>query len=115
MGHCRWVIEKFLAAIDFPTTAPTVGLQVSSDDGTRLYVDGELILDNWRNQRLRTKGKTLDLEAGTHQLRLEYYEKTGAAAVNLSASFDGEQPAPIPFQLLTYPGDEIDDSDPCAG
>jgi len=52
--------------------------------------------------------------AGAHHLRVEYFDNTGEAAVSLRASLDGATPAAIPGSLLRYPGDDVDEADPCA-
>jgi len=54
-----------------------------SDDGVRLYVDDQLVIDSWRPMRgIRTA--TLDLTKGTHTIRLEYFERTGIALARLT-------------------------------
>lgn len=55
---------------------------VRADDGVRLYIDGNLVIDDWRDG-LRTRETTIKLAAGHHSLRLEYYEHTGQALVHL--------------------------------
>jgi len=57
--------------------APVSGLyhfKVGSDDGTELYVDGELIIDNWRDQAFRIKEADINLAKGKHSLLLRYYD-----------------------------------------
>lgn len=53
-----------------------------SDDGVRLYVDGQRVIDSWRPMR-GTRTAALTLTEGAHTIRLEYYERTGAAQVRL--------------------------------
>ncbi len=55
-----------------------------SDDGIRIYLDDRLILDSW-NDRAPDPPIVLDvsISAGTHALRVEYYENTGAAVISL--------------------------------
>lgn len=54
-----------------------------SDDGVRLYVDDKLIIASWRPMR-GARSATLNLSEGTHTVRLEYFERTGAARVSLA-------------------------------
>jgi LysM repeat protein len=49
------------------------------DDGLRLYVDDELILDQWRLGSARTHTADKDLSQGKHRVKVEYYENTGDA------------------------------------
>jgi hypothetical protein len=54
-----------------------------SDDGVRLYVDGQRLIDSWRPMR-GYRSATVNLSAGVHAVRLEYFERTGSALARLS-------------------------------
>ena len=59
-----------------------IGLE--ANDGYRLYLDGQLVIDNWRKQSYGRKLTEVRLLPGTsHQIRLEYFESTGNARVRL--------------------------------
>jgi beta-glucosidase len=68
-------------------TAPAEGVRrvgVEGNDGYRLYLDGKVVIDNWKKQSYGTHLAEVNLEAGTsHDLRLEYFESTGNARVKL--------------------------------
>ena len=68
-------------------TAPPGGVRrigIEGNDGYRLWIDGALLIDNWRKQSYGTRFAALDLRPGTrHDLRLEYFESTGNARVKL--------------------------------
>ncbi len=51
---------------------------LESDDGSRLFVDDQLVLDNDGLHRMTEKSGDIALEAGFHRLRIEYFEKTQA-------------------------------------
>jgi PKD repeat protein len=53
------------------------------DDGARLYVDNSLILDAWYDGGAREVTVERTMWAGYHQVRLEYYERTGQTAIHL--------------------------------
>jgi hypothetical protein len=53
------------------------------DDGVRLYVGGQLKINQWVLSA-GTHSENVDLSAGAHDIKLEYFEKAGAAAVSLS-------------------------------
>lgn len=90
-----------------------VAFQLISDDGSRLYIDGKLHVDNWGRHELKARGRAVKLRAGVHHLRVEYFEHRSAAAIGLSASFGGDRPAPIPRAMLhAPPGSELD-ANPC--
>lgn len=61
----------------------TYRFDVFSDDGVRLWVNNQLIIDQWRDQPDGRFSATVNLSGNT-PLRLEYYDNTGRAAVALS-------------------------------
>lgn len=91
-----------------------VAFQLTSDDGSRLFIDGPQVIDNWGRHDLRARGQTVTLAAGVHHLRVEYFEDRDDAAVTLSASFGPDPPGPIPAGLLHAPPGNDMDGDPCA-
>jgi PA14 domain len=58
--------------------------QTTSDDGVRLWVNGQLLINNWTNHALTYNTGTLTLQAGQrYDITLEYYENTGGAVMQL--------------------------------
>ena len=75
-----------------PTESGDYELGVRCDDGFRLYVDDRLFLEEWRDYALRTRQKSISLEANReYSFRLEYYENTGGAMVMLGWQKPGEK------------------------
>jgi glucose/arabinose dehydrogenase len=64
-------------------TAGTRTITVEGDDGVRLYIDGQLVINGWKDQGTTTYRANHNFTAGNHTLVLEYYEKTGTASVML--------------------------------
>ena len=62
--------------ITFSTTG-SYQFSVGSDDGTRLWLDGGLIIDNWGCCHTRTT--EVPVTAGDHQLRIDFREDNGGA------------------------------------
>jgi len=59
-----------------------------ADDGVRIYLDGQTLINAWSGNRARTVMKEVNLEAGrSYDIRIEYYENTGAAMVRFVWSF----------------------------
>jgi beta-glucosidase len=57
---------------------------IEGNDGYRLYLDGRLVIDDWRKESYGTRLARVELAAGTsHHIRLEYFESTGNARVKL--------------------------------
>lgn len=52
-----------------------------SDDGVRVWVNNQLIIDRWQTATGETHQADLVLPAGTHSLRVEYFEQTGIAQI----------------------------------
>jgi len=129
------VLTRTDANVDFSwsTAAPSAGLpadnfsvrwtgQVSprftgsttfytvSDDGVRLWLDGQLLIDNWTNHGATENSASATLSAGQkYQLKLEYYDATGSATARLLWSSNCETKAAIPSSQL-YPASAADTS-----
>jgi hypothetical protein len=58
----------------------------TADDGVRVWVDNDLIIDEWIIESARTYTADIPLAQGQHQLRVEYFENTGLALISVSFS-----------------------------
>ncbi|SDN22597.1 glycoside hydrolase family 3 C-terminal domain-containing protein [Actinacidiphila guanduensis] len=72
-------------------TAPTTGtytLSATSDDGSRIYLDGKLVVDNWSDHGATTVTSTpVTLTAGEgHALTVEFYDNAQNASVSVGWS-----------------------------
>ncbi|MBA3550564.1 MAG: hypothetical protein H0T76_29160 [Nannocystis sp.] len=103
---------RWETCLDVPA-AVSVPFQLVSDDGSRLYIDDKLALDNWGKHTIEARGTTIDLTPGAHHLRVDYFDSADVASVALLASFDGEAPASLPRAMLSAPEEGDDDDDPC--
>jgi beta-glucosidase len=57
---------------------------VASDDGIRLYIDNQLVINDWNDHAMITNSYSKELVAGKlYKIKLEYYEKGGGAIVKL--------------------------------
>ncbi|MBK7228377.1 MAG: glycoside hydrolase family 3 C-terminal domain-containing protein [Ignavibacteriales bacterium] len=55
---------------------------VASDDGVRLYIDDQLVINDWNDHAMLTNSYSKELKAGKlYKIKLEYYEKGGGAIV----------------------------------
>jgi hypothetical protein len=63
------------------------------DDGARLWIDDNLVIDQWRDGGVREVSVDYVLE-GNHRLTLEYYERSGDARIRLGWSKIGDAAYP---------------------
>jgi hypothetical protein len=75
----------------------------NTDDGVRLWVAGELIIDNWSDHSAtRNSSAPIALEAGKwYGIKLEFYENTGDAVVELYWAGLDEPDQIIPPEVLS--------------
>jgi hypothetical protein len=59
----------------------TYRFHATVDDGVRLYVDNILVINAWQDGGVREVTGDRTLNAGTHTVRVEYYERTGEALI----------------------------------
>ncbi len=75
----RWTAELEISVADTYTFTTT------TDDGARLYLDGEMIINKWVDQSTASwSSQPLYLEPGIYLLVMEYYENGGGAVATLS-------------------------------
>ncbi|MBN1967276.1 MAG: SH3 domain-containing protein [Anaerolineae bacterium] len=71
----RWTSTQFFDGGHYRFTA-------RSDDGVRVYVDNRLIIDAWYDHTPDPAQQVeVDITAGQHALRVEYYENSGFAVI----------------------------------
>ncbi|MCB0200365.1 MAG: SH3 domain-containing protein [Anaerolineae bacterium] len=54
------------------------------DDGVRVWVDNVQVINAWQDGGVRTVSGTRTLAAGWHAVRVEYFERTGEALIELA-------------------------------
>ncbi len=64
-------------------TAGSYTFYLSSDDGAAVYIDGEQVIDNDGAQAATVKEVTLDLDAGQHDIEIQYFEARGGQTLKL--------------------------------
>lgn len=75
-----------------------------SDEGIRLWVNGQLLMDDWIAHTSRERaGTPITLAAGQrYTIRIDYYEKTGSATARLLWAYPGQAKVVVPKGRL-YP------------
>ena len=73
---------RWTATLDIET-AGEYNFRSYTDDGVRLYIDNELIIDCWQDQGPTSRYGSINLSEGSHECIMEYYENGGGAAASL--------------------------------
>ena len=82
----------------------TYTFYASSDDGSRLWIDDQLLVDQWIDQGTTERSGTIDLVAGNmYSLVMEYYETGGGTAAQLRWSSASTPKQLIPQAALAPP------------
>ncbi len=72
----------------------------NSDDGSRIYLDGQLVVDNDGRHRLSEKSGTVELAAGWHSFLVTYFDNGGSDGLAVSWAGPGFAKSPIPPKVL---------------
>jgi len=65
-----------------PRESGKYAIGLRSDDGSRLFLDDKLLIDNWGQHGTVTRTQVVELKTGhTHAVRIEYFEAVGAATM----------------------------------
>ncbi len=73
-----------------------------SDDGSKLYIGEEVVVDNDGLHGMQSRSGTIALAAGHHKIRVEFFERGGGAGLIVSVDGPGLTPAPIAGLLLSH-------------
>ena len=80
-------------------------LHAVTDDGFRLWIDEQLVIDSWMDQAPTERSGTVNLNAGQrHVIRIEYYENGGRAVARLLWSSSSQAKEVVPAGYLFPPG-----------
>jgi glucose/arabinose dehydrogenase len=80
----------------------TYEFTTTSDDGIRLYIDGNLVIDQWNDHGATVHSIEVDLTAGIHNIRIEYYENGWDAVAKLYFEKVGDQEPGLEFFTAQY-------------
>lgn len=91
--------------------AGTYRFSITGDDGVRVFLNDELILNGWWDHGPRTFTVERPVAAGKHAVRVEFYERNGSAQVKFAldtvSSTPGPTPVPPPPTTPTYPAQPV--------
>jgi alpha-L-fucosidase len=71
-------------------------LGLTSDDGSKLMIDGKVVVDNDGLHGALERTGVIALEEGLHAIRILYFNRTGDRVLSLTVSRQGESPIVAP-------------------
>lgn len=99
-----WSIAR-AGELDVPETG-TYRFELASDDGSRLWLDDELVIDNWGFHGSTTRSAELELSQGRHRIRIDFFQGEGGSELNvLWQSSRMDFPEPLSAGVLRPPED----------
>ncbi len=97
---------RFTARLSVPETGKYT-FTTTSDDGSRLYINDRLIVDNDGLHGMRAQSGTIDLTAGLHKIVVTYFDNGGGDGLEVTWSGPRLRKQTIaPDRLFVISGDE---------
>ena len=75
---------------------------LESDDGSRLFIDGKRVVDNGGEHAMEEQSGDVELKAGDHTLKVEFFENEVDAGCKLSWQPPGKQKEIVPGSVLSH-------------
>lgn len=100
------------ANIHIPKTSSYL-FRIASDDGSRLYIDGRKIIDNWGYHGAEPKDGEIYLNEGIHTVKITFFQAGGGAALSFQW-FNNQKEAfeIIPDSLITHNAEDFKETKP---
>lgn len=100
--NTTYYVVRWLGQVQ-PQYSQTYYFVTRTNDGVKLWVNGQLLIDKWSTQTGIDNTAAIDLQAGVlYDIKMEYYQATGAAEAHLSWYSEDQVKQIIPQQRL-YP------------
>lgn len=77
-------------------------IRLRSDDGSRLYINNRMLIDNDGIHGMRTASAEAPLKAGFHKMRLEYFQNEGGRGLEVLIQLPNGQEMEIPSDWLYH-------------
>lgn len=81
----------------------TYSIQIASDDGVRVWVGSNQIVNDWINQSMINKTVTFVHAGGIVEIKVEHYARSGVAGLSISAPVLVNAPPPPPPPVVNVP------------
>lgn len=79
---------------------------LGSDDGSRMYLNNELFIDNDGLHGMNEVSKAVELPAGSHPLIVTYFDNGGGDGLSFAYAGPGIKKQPVPTEKLSVQGDD---------
>ena len=73
---------------------------INSNDGSRLFIDDKMIIDNDSEHGARELSNEVELTEGMHSIRADYFQAGGGKVLSVSYSFENSGKQFIPESIL---------------
>jgi hypothetical protein len=73
-----------------------------SDDGSRVFIDGKQVVDNNGLHGMEEKDGEVELKAGNHEIKVEFFENEGGAGCKMSWEPAGGAKDIVPEKVLFH-------------
>lgn len=97
----RYIGLKFNGYINIPETT-NYTFSTLSDDGSKLFIDDELIVDNDGIHWLNEAYGVVKLEKGFHKINISYFDQIGGTTLNCFIQQEGKEKQEISASQLFY-------------
>ncbi len=97
---------RWRGKIAIPVTG-TYRFATLSDDGSYVYINGQLVVDNGGVHGLQRREGSIFLEAGFHDLEVRYFQQIGASAMTFLWTPPGGREEIVPLEYLYPYEDEV--------
>lgn len=112
LGECanidlneRTAEDRFAMQFDGMINVPKADVYtfyLGSDDGSRLLIDGQPILDNDGLHSFVERKVTVPLDQGRHRFQVQFFEKTGGETLEVQVESIAQPKGPIPNSWLEH-------------
>ncbi|MBI1840056.1 MAG: c-type cytochrome [Verrucomicrobia bacterium] len=102
---------RFTGALTVPREA-TYTFFVASDDGAKLWIDGQVIVDNDGVHAPSEKSGKLALKAGEHSIALLYFNEYAGGELAVRWQEEGHGKRPIPSAALSHTSESMQPLEP---
>ncbi len=96
---------RFSGAIHIPKSG-RYEFFVASDDGSRIYINNQLLVDNDGLHGMVEKSGTVEMQAGQHSIVVTYFDNGGGDGLSVNWAGPGFGKSPIAPEYLSVPDKE---------